>query len=107
MYDLFADVAVCSQGYAGSLFYYYDGCSKCSDESSVVPSVCNVILVVLLGLIFVRYMISIEGHRHTWVSFDRVKAVLPLQSFKIIIVSWQIVTKVRIHEINARRRGGR
>ncbi|CAN0155551.1 unnamed protein product, partial [Ascophyllum nodosum] len=61
---------------------------------SIVPSVCAVIVVGILGLFFVRYMISIEGHRTTWVSFDRIKAILPLQSFKIIIVSWQIVTQL-------------
>ena len=94
MYDLFADCAVCSEGYAGTLSYY--GCSECSEVVSVVPSVCAVIIVGLLALFFVRHMISIEGHRTTWVSFDRIKAILPLQSLKIIIVSWQIVTQVRI-----------
>ncbi|CAN0378106.1 unnamed protein product [Ascophyllum nodosum] len=84
--------AVCSQGYAASLSYY--GCSECSDVSSIVPSVCAVIFVAILGLLFVRHMVSIEGgHRTTWISVDRMKAVLPLQSFKIIIVSWQIVTQ--------------
>ena len=96
MYPFSADCAVCSQGYATSTLSYY-GCSKCSEVVSIVPTVCAVIVVAILGLLFVRHMISIEGgHRTTWFSVDRMKAVLPLQSFKIIIVSWQIATQVRI-----------
>ena len=93
MYPLIADCAVCSQNYTSTLSYY--GCSKCSEVISIVPSVCAVTIVGLLGLLFVRHMISIEGtHRTTWISIDRMKSVLPLKSFKIIIVSWQIVTQV-------------
>ena len=86
------DCAVCSQGYAGTLSYH---CSKCSEASSIVSSVCTIIITGLLGLLFVYYMVSIEGVRTPRVSFDRVKAVLPLQSVKIIVISWQIVTQVR------------
>ena len=93
MYPFFADCAVCSQGYASTLSYY--GCSECSEAISIVPSVCAIVIMAILGLLFVRHMISIEGgHRTTWISVDRMKSVLPLQSFKIIIVSWQIVTQV-------------
>ena len=95
MYPFFADCAVCSQGYATTLSYY--GCSECSEVTSIVPSVCAAIIVGILGLLFVRHMISIEGgHRTTWFSVDQMKSQLPLQSFKIIIISWQIVTQVRI-----------
>ena len=86
------DCAVCSQGYGGTLSYH---CSKCSEASSIVSSVCTFIIAGLLGLLFAYYMVSIEGVRTPWVSFDRVKAVLPLQSVKIIVISWQIVTQVR------------
>ena len=86
------DCAVCSQGYAGTLYYY---CSKCSEASSIVSYVCTIIIAGLLGPLVAYYMVSIEELRTSWVSFDRVKAVLPLQSVKIIVISWQIVTQVR------------
>jgi len=69
-------------------------CSKCSGETFVGPVVLAVFAV--LAMFFVFYMISIEGDRHTWSSIDRMKEVIPLQSFKIIIVSWQIVTQVGV-----------
>ena len=95
MYPFFADCAVCSQGYVSTLSFY--ACSECSEVISIVPSACAVIVVAILGLLFVWHMISIEGeHRTTWFSVDQMKAVLPLQSFKIVIVSWQIVTQVRV-----------
>ena len=95
MYPFFADCAVCSQGYVSTLSFY--ACSECSEVISIVPSACAVIVVAILGLLFVWHMISIEGeHRTTWFSVDQMKAVLPLQSFKIVIVSWKIVTQVRV-----------
>ena len=94
MYPFFADCAVCSQGYASTLSNY--GCRKCSEAVSIASSVCAVAIVGIVGLLFVRHMISIEGHRTTWISVNQIKIVLPSQSFKIIIVSWQIVTQVRI-----------
>jgi len=90
---LLLDCAVCSQGYAATLYYR---CSKCSRDTPVGPVALAVFAV--LAMFFVVYMISIEGDRNTWSSIDRMKAIVPLQSFKIIIVSWQIVTQVRVSD---------
>ena len=90
---LLLDCAVCIQGFAATLSYR---CSECSGETSVGPVVLAVFAVLVS--FFVIYMISIEGDRNTSSSIGRMKEAIPLQSFKIIIVSWQIVTQVRVSD---------
>lgn len=47
----------------------------------------------LVGLVLVWYMVSIEKEGTRGGVIDRVQALLPLQSCKIVIVVWQIVTQ--------------
>lgn len=75
------------------------GCKKCSEQDFIWPTLF-VIAIGLLALLFLCYMVSIEGDNVSWGSFDRLKGVMPLQSFKIIIVSWQIVTQVNTEDKN-------
>ena len=59
-----------------------------------------VVVVSVLSLaafaVFLSYMVSAEweGARHGIVA--RIAPYLPLQSLKIIIVAWQILTQVRV-----------
>ena len=86
------DCSVCSTGYGRKMSY---GCRKCSEQDFVWP-ILFVIAIGLLALLFLCHMVSIERDNVSWRSFGRLKGVMPLQSFKIIIVSWQIATQVNI-----------
>lgn len=91
--QLTADCAVCSDGYAESLSYT---CSSCSNRKASVVAMVALPITVVFGIVFLGYMVSKEsdarprpvGH------FHRLKRLLPLQSLKIVIVVWQILTEV-------------
>lgn len=85
------DCAVCSDGYAESLSFT---CSTCSDKRARVVAMLVVPAVVILVLIFVVHMVSKEGQTAGGGRLHRLKQFLPFQSFKIVIVAWQIMTGV-------------
>lgn len=84
------DCSVCSEGYRTTLAFR---CRQCSDGNSAVVFVVLAI-VFLAALAFVWHMVSIEKEDSTRGVVVRVEKVVPLQSIKIIIVAWQIVTQV-------------
>eukprot|EP00903_Cladosiphon_okamuranus_P017744 g16334.t1 len=78
--------AVCREGYAESLAYT---CSSCSDRKARVMAMVVLPVTVVLGVAFLGYMISKEHE----VRLHRLKRLVPLQSIKIVIVVWQILTE--------------
>ena len=88
---LLLDCAVCSPGYATTLPYH---CNKCLEKTSL-----GIFVVAILASIVVCFlvccMLSIGGHRNTGCIIASIEAIMSLQSFKILLVSWQIVTQVR------------
>lgn len=86
---------MCSEDYVRTISY---SCNKCSSKTSFGPAVFAIFggLTGLLLLLSVYYMVLIERGRTTHHFVDRIKNMLAVQSLKIIIVSWQIVTQVRI-----------
>lgn len=89
-----ADCAVCSDGYAESLSYT---CSSCSNRKARVVAMVALPITALLGVVFVGYMVSKERDAQPVGHFHRLKRLLPLQSLKIVIVVWQILTEVSQH----------
>lgn len=51
-------------------------------------------ITVILGLVFLGYMMSKERDDRPAGHFHRLKQLLPLQSLKIVIIVWQILTEV-------------
>lgn len=96
---LTADCAVCSDGYAESLSYT---CSSCSDRKASVMAMVALPITVVLCVAFLGYMVSKE--REAWPAgrLHWLKRLLPLQSLKIMIVVWQILTEVSQHRKGSR-----
>lgn len=65
-----------------------------------------VVLVIagFAALAFVWHMVSIEKEDTSGAVVARVEKVLPLQSIKIVIVAWQIVTQVSARAMQHQRR---
>lgn len=84
-----ADCSVCSEGYGEALV---STCRKCS-RGDAVAAVVAAVAFSLVGLVLVWYMVSIEKEGTRGGIIDRVQALVPLQSCKIVIVVWQIVTQ--------------
>lgn len=90
-----ADCSVCSENYASTLG---SKCSKCSDTNQgVVIAVFVAAILAVLALVW--KMVSIEREDSNRGIVVHVDKVLPLQSIKIMIVAWQIVTQVRTREM--------
>lgn len=85
------DCAVCSEGYAESLSYT---CTDCSDRKATVVAFVALPVAVIAGLAFLTFMVSKEGDAPPVRRYHRLKQLLPLQSLKIVIVVWQILTEV-------------
>ena len=88
------DCSVCSKTYSASLGF---ACNKCSDNAGG-----GIALVVSMGVVFVlafaaflSYMLSGETRGAGQSIVARVTRFFPLQSVKIVIVVWQILTQVR------------
>ena len=87
------DCAICSDGYTEGLGFT---CNKCSNTSAGVALMVVVFAVIIVVIVFlVLYLISgeLELTRRGFVK--RLLRYIPLQSIKIIIVAWQILTQVR------------
>ncbi|CAM9568519.1 unnamed protein product, partial [Hapterophycus canaliculatus] len=83
--------AICSDGYTAKLSFT---CSRCSD------SVGGVVLVVILSAVIllaaaaaVLYLMSGEVRSTGHGVVNRMARCVPLQSIKIVIVAWQILTQ--------------
>lgn len=88
-----ADCAVCGGGYTAQLGFT---CSKCPGSASGIVLASFVLVVVLSAAVAVAsYVISAEGAGKPRGLVERVARYVPLQSLKIVIVSWQILTQVR------------
>ncbi|CAM9202855.1 unnamed protein product [Ectocarpus sp. 8 AP-2014] len=85
--------AVCSDGFAQSLSFT---CSNCSDGKATVVALVALPIMVILGLIFLVYMVSKERKRDAPSAgpWHWLKRLLPLQSLKIMIVVWQILNEL-------------
>lgn len=94
--SIFADCSVCQKGYAASSVYT---CTKCSDWSRAVALgvvIVVVILLVALMAVFVAFVASAKSV-DSWRKLfsNKLLRALPLQSIKILVVVWQILTQVR------------
>lgn len=90
---LVTDCSVCSKGYTRTLFFT---CTKCLDSRGGV-AIMIVVAVVFLCAIIVLLMHLVSGetlHARRGI-VHRITERLPLQSIKIIVVVWQILTQVR------------
>ena len=88
-----ADCAVCSDGYAPQLGFT---CTKCLDAANGAVLASLVLVAIAFAAVAVAsYVMSGErpGKRRGVV--ERVARFVPLQSIKIVVVSWQILTQVR------------
>ncbi|CAM9152222.1 unnamed protein product [Ectocarpus fasciculatus] len=84
---------ICSDGYTEQLSF---ACSKCSENSAggIVVAVVLALLIFFLAVAVVSYVTSGEvdmGSKGGIV--ERVARYIPLQSLKVVIVSWQILTQ--------------
>ena len=88
-----ADCSICNETYVSGMNF---SCQKCSDRAISITTVAIlVVLATAIGLTTVSYLVSAEG-----VGGGRgiVKAIMrrvPMQSVKIVIVVWQVLTQVR------------
>ncbi|CAM9855884.1 unnamed protein product, partial [Ascophyllum nodosum] len=83
--------SVCSENYAPSLGFTCRECSKRSVGTAM--AVVLTVLALTIGIIIVRHLLymNVEGDRRGVV--DRVMRRVPLQSVKIIVTVWQILTQ--------------
>lgn len=99
----YADCAVCSDGYIPTLEYVCDECSD-SDGRWALVVIISVLSVVALA-VFVSYMVSGEWEGASRGIAARIAPYIPLQSLKIILVAWQILTQVRARNVEIIRQG--
>ena len=92
------DCSVCSENYVASLGFT---CRECSDNViSIAITVVLSVLAVAFGMAIVSVLMSFETEGAGRGFVYRVTQWIPKQSLKIIIVTWQILTQVRV-EIKA------
>ncbi|CAN0155578.1 unnamed protein product [Ectocarpus sp. 4 AP-2014] len=84
--------SVCSDGYTAQFGFT---CSKCSDSNSGIVVVAVLIVVnVFVGVSVVVYVMSGEaGYMGRGGLLGRLLRGIPLQSLKIVVVAWQILTQ--------------
>ena len=102
---MLSDCAVCEKDYAPGFQYSCRSC-KGLDKWSAMGTAVALIIVVLIGVIFVLVDLvrvvdssTIERgklERRALLFRDRLVKALPLTAIKIIVVTWQIITQVRI-----------
>ena len=90
---LFSDCSVCSKTYAPGLNFI---CQKCSDGTKgIAITVVIIVLIIACGLAIFSHLVSAEVGGGGRGIVDRVTRWVPMQSIKIIVVAWQILTQVR------------
>ncbi|CAB1118550.1 unnamed protein product [Ectocarpus sp. CCAP 1310/34] len=85
--------SICSGGYTKQLGF---SCTKCSENKAggIVVIVMVAILTILAAVAVVSYVMSRDDDGGAEGGFvERVAGHIPLQSVKIVIVSWQILTQ--------------
>ena len=87
------DCSVCSKRFTASLGF---ACNKCSDNAAggIALAVAMVVVFLLASVAFLSYMLSGEMEGVNQGIAARVTRFIPLQSVKIVIVVWQILTQV-------------
>ena len=90
---LIADCSVCSKNYVSSLRFT---CGECFDRTTVIVT-ATVLLGLALGVVIaiISYLVSAEVADARRGIIDYMMQRIPLQSLKIIIILWQILTQVR------------
>ena len=90
---LFSDCSVCSKTYAPGLNF---SCQKCSDGTKgIAITLVIMVLLIAFGLAISSYLVSAEVGGAGRGIVDRAMRWVPMQSIKIIVVAWQILTQVR------------
>lgn len=93
MMAVLADCAICSDGYAPQLGFT---CTKCLGSASGLVLAAFVLVVIVFAAVAVAsYVTSGERPGKQRGLVERFARFIPLQSLKIVIVSWQILTQVR------------
>lgn len=88
-----ADCSLCISGYAPTLVY---NCSKCpGGDIATIVAILVVTFALFVSAVFVAYMVSGEQETTHWRIVHRLSERLPLQTIKIVIVTWQIIAEVR------------
>ncbi|CAN0122023.1 unnamed protein product [Ectocarpus sp. 6 AP-2014] len=83
--------SICSDGYASNLGY---SCSKCFSRSGgIVFALGMAVLALFVAVVVITYIMSGEAGERRMYVFERLGWYVPLQSVKIVIVSWQILTQ--------------
>lgn len=91
--SLVTDCSVCSEGHTGTLSFT---CIECVNSRGGVAIVISVgIIVLFAGIALCMHLVSgeVDGARPGII--HRVIKRLPVQSIKIVVVMWQILTQVR------------
>eukprot|EP00752_Nemacystus_decipiens_P017698 g15868.t1 len=83
--------AICSEGYTAQFGFV---CSKCSSSAAgVALAVVLAVVTLLVAGAVVSYATTGEGNGTRRGLVERVARYVPLQSVKIVIVAWQILTQ--------------
>lgn len=86
------DCAVCAKGFASRIQYK---CEKCEEEEGGMALIAVfAVIVALLGLALIWYLILAENGLKGRGLVRRIMRNMPVQSIKIMIVVWQIITQV-------------
>ena len=90
-----ADCAICSDGFSGSLGFICKRCSK--SIGGIVVAIVFVLAHLVAVILAVSYLLSTELDRgtQTRACVERLMRYIPMQSVKVVIVTWQIVIQVR------------
>ncbi|CAN0285491.1 unnamed protein product, partial [Hapterophycus canaliculatus] len=83
--------AICSEGYSAQIGFV---CTKCSDDTGgIVLAVVLAAITLIVTVAVVSHLTTAEGHEGWRRYADRVARFIPLQSVKIVVVVWQILTQ--------------
>ena len=88
------DCSICSDGYTAQLGF---SCNECSENNSrgIAVAVVLVVAVVIAAVSMISYVMSGEAGLGAGQGvIDCLTRYIPLQSVKIVIVAWQILTQV-------------
>ena len=88
------DCAICSEGYTAQPGFVCNECS--SSTAGVVLAVVLAVVALIVAVAVVSYATTGEGKGKGRGLVARVARYIPLQSVKIVIVAWQILTQVSL-----------
>lgn len=87
------DCSICKEGFMTSLGFK---CTKCLDREWRIV-IAAVVLAVGTGAMFVVVLYQVSGKTRGNGLVDGAVRLVPLNSLKILVVAWQIVTQVRLY----------